>query len=163
MRVKIIMVLMSIIALVMISGCGGDVTTGDTTNWSKKNTLSNCEGKTSLGFYGSEVSIGNGSGLQYLKMEKENTQGRVIMEITDHGDLMFITDTTGGSTVYLQADYGVSADASTIKLDLYSDGDLDAIIKLKKEIASNIYDATMSNVHTGKSVNVTLSAAGDPW
>jgi len=163
MKTKVIVVLMNIIALVTISGCGGDVTTGNTTNWSKENTLSNCEGKTSLGFFGSGVSIGNGSGLQFLKMVKKNSQGRVIMEITDYGNLMFITDTTSGSTVYLQADYGVSADASTIKLDLFSDGSLDAVIKLKKEIASNIYDATMSNVDTGKSINITLFASGAPW
>jgi hypothetical protein len=140
-------------------GCGGgdnSVATNDDVN-----SYENSEGKTSLGYYGSGVYIGNHVGHKYWSIEADGKEGQVILEMPDHGNELTYLDTTSGYNEIDTMDYGVSANGLTINFDDDFDGQTDLRLTIYNVINSQTYEAYLANVHTNDGLNVILMTTTD--
>lgn len=157
---KIITILVIGLITLFFTGCGGG-STGTNEGISvdeSKNSLENSEGETSLGFYGSDVYIGNHSGNIYWRIESEGFDGHMLFELPNFGNELQISVITGGSDDIFTADYGVSANGLTVYIDLDFDSSADLKIDINTQVDSQTYNAFILNLQTGEGYSVKLIA-----
>ncbi len=157
-------ILLSIVAMSFVMvGCGGGGSGGGGSDSPSTavNSSENCEGDTSLGFYGADVVIGSHSGNKFWSIEVEGSAGQIILEIPDYGNELYVMDTSSGSRDFYSADYGVSSNGKTINIDDNFDGSTDIRIEIDGQVNSQTYDAYMSNAHTNEGINIILMTTTD--
>jgi len=155
---RITTILLAGFATLFFTACGGGGGSGETTT---KNTLEKSEGQTALGYYGPDIYIGDHKGHKYWSIEREGYSGQVILELPDSGNELSALDTTDGSADFWMADYGVSADARIINIDMDYDGSIDIEIEIYRSVNSQTYDAYVSNPHTGEGFSAILMTTTD--
>ncbi len=131
--------------------------------------VENNEGETDLGYYGANLYIGNHRAHQYWRIE--NSPGADYHTKTNQIVLVFHNSGNGVSAKTLSAEkeyilteseYGISADAMTIKIDADYDGNPENIIVLNHQVDSDRYTATLTTVSTNEKTEIMFVAADNP-
>lgn len=120
---------------------------------SDKNSTNNSEGKTKLGYFGKDVTIGEHKGNRYWKIVLSKKHNKFMkMNILNKNNLATLQDTKRVDTIT----YGVSSDGMIIRIGK-EDGSPTMKLEILEKTNANTYKANLSStVNSMKNIIVEL-------
>jgi len=129
----------------IVIGCGDSHT--------DKNSMTNSEGKTKLGYFGKDVTIGEHKGYRYWKIVLSKKHNKFMeMNILNKNNLATLQDTKSVNAIT----YGVSNDGMIIRIGK-EDGSPTMKVEILSKITTNTYKANLSStVNSMRNIIVEL-------
>lgn len=128
-RISILLVI--VISMLLVGGCGN----GD------KNSISNTEGKTKLGYFGKDIYIGKHQGKKYWNIVIRKGIN-LELNILNEKNYVSMQDNKGTRIV----SYGVSADGKTVTVSATKNGSPAMKIEILGSTGHNTYKASITSL-----------------